>query len=768
MRSFSPKSFQLLLLFLLPFAGAGTNGRLAAQSLRFEGKADRLLLRNSVNALSPDSFTIEAWVYSPHWRNGWFENTILSTEDRVTEDRKPRRGFAFAAGGRPGGAGQLGLMLYIRGAGKALVSPPCLATHRWYHVAAVVQQTKVWLYVDGREVRHSEVLPGYVPSEEPMQVGNTGGFEERGMNGAIDELRIWNKARSQAEIQRDRTTSLRGNEPGLLAYFPIQKEDGAIPKNKVSNAIEAEFQPSRGTAWAPGYSPIATDVGVEAIEGPDVFTARQGPRRVKLTLRNYGTQAVGTIPLVYRLDGREILRDTLRKPLDAGASTTHRTLVPLDCLPGDSSRLEVFTALPGDAWPRNDTARAQYRKPAPGSTRPVVTVFDNVLHDFGAGAVEWFQFRRVVLPEDNHRYSRILMHVSVACTPKGCDEWDRIGQIFLLKNGEQYELSRFITPYGVPCGPWTFDVTDFRSVLRGNCQLESFIHTFTLKGWRLTVSLEFIEGGPNPHPYHRLRPLWQTDELVYGDDRYSTRLPVVRIQPNPYTRVLTFHHTITGHGQGNTDGAGEFARKTHRLILKKEGQPDSTVIPHLLWRNDCAKNPCSGQKGSAMYSRAGWCPGQEVRPFTVNLPVHAGVLTLDYQIQPYKNLLVSAYNDGSHTESHFWLYSYLIEKSDSLRGFGAYTNVRCQRVELVGDRVRVWVVNSGTTPVSGLTLRSFVGGTFHAAETLAATLNPQEEKAFFLAKSLPARRPVGEVLAVLADLDGDENVNDDVATGKSP
>ena len=53
----------------------------AAQSLVFDGKSDRLLLPGSERRLPAEGFTLEAWVRSPHWKNAWFENTLLSTDD---------------------------------------------------------------------------------------------------------------------------------------------------------------------------------------------------------------------------------------------------------------------------------------------------------------------------------------------------------------------------------------------------------------------------------------------------------------------------------------------------------------------------------------------------------------------------------------------------------------------------------------------------------------------------------------------------------------
>jgi hypothetical protein len=45
-------------------------------------------------------------------------------------------------------------------------------------------------------------------------------------NGAIDELRIWNVARSQAQLQTDRALPLVGNEPHLVGYWNFDEGAG--------------------------------------------------------------------------------------------------------------------------------------------------------------------------------------------------------------------------------------------------------------------------------------------------------------------------------------------------------------------------------------------------------------------------------------------------------------------------------------------------------------------------------------------------------------
>lgn len=85
-------------------------------------------------------------------------------------------------------------------------------------------------------------------------------------------------------------------------------------------------------------------------------------------------------------------------------------------------------------------------------------------------------------------FSKITMHISLACPTGGCDPWDRYGTIGVVTPpvdvpiGDSQppptiiELARFMTPYGVGAS-WSTDVTDLRPILRGAITLAAHIDT---------------------------------------------------------------------------------------------------------------------------------------------------------------------------------------------------------------------------------------------------------------------------------------------------
>lgn len=48
-------------------------------------------------------------------------------------------------------------------------------------------------------------------------------------------MRIWNIARTQSEIQETLNIRLRGDEPGLVAYWPLDEGRGQLVHDMTSN-----------------------------------------------------------------------------------------------------------------------------------------------------------------------------------------------------------------------------------------------------------------------------------------------------------------------------------------------------------------------------------------------------------------------------------------------------------------------------------------------------------------------------------------------------
>ncbi len=93
------------------------------------------------------------------------------------------------------------------------------------HVSVVLSSTSISFYLDGNEVTGSFVQGGFSPihiGNEPLRIGmyrNSANQYVFPFEGDIDELRLWNTARTQTEIQNNMNNELVGNESGLVVYY---------------------------------------------------------------------------------------------------------------------------------------------------------------------------------------------------------------------------------------------------------------------------------------------------------------------------------------------------------------------------------------------------------------------------------------------------------------------------------------------------------------------------------------------------------------------
>ena len=160
------------------------------------------------------------------------------------------------------------------------------------------------------------------------------------------------------------------------------------------------------------------------------------------------------------------------------------------------------------------------------------------------------------------------MNVNLECPAGGCDPWDRKAKISIKSLNEWYEIGRYVTPYGVECG-WSFDVTDYHSLLKGELELMSYIDTWVQPGWLVTITFDFISGVPE-NQYTMVRNIWNNDYVVYGDTTNPVNIPS-STQYLPFDVTDAYLRlTTTGHGQGNTDNAAEFSLKIHDIYLNGE------------------------------------------------------------------------------------------------------------------------------------------------------------------------------------------------------
>jgi hypothetical protein len=172
-------------------------------------------------------YTIEAWIKIAPTEDG-YPNFIAS---KWAEKMAKGYAFAYHSGS---------LELYCSTDGSSTSSSSILAflnSETWYHVAVVHLGGQVTFYLDGnvKTVAMSTGCASPFLNQEPFRIGGIGYSGEppdpEFWNGRIDEVRVWNVARTAGEIASSFAVQLSGAEPGLAAYWPLDGDVDDVSPN---------------------------------------------------------------------------------------------------------------------------------------------------------------------------------------------------------------------------------------------------------------------------------------------------------------------------------------------------------------------------------------------------------------------------------------------------------------------------------------------------------------------------------------------------------
>jgi hypothetical protein len=125
----------------------------------------------------------------------------------------------------------------INSGGSLTYLPPEDLTVGWHHFAFVASQSDNSMRIYRNGVLEASKV-GMDPREPDGANLRIGAFIPPGSyyGGLIDELRIWNTARSQMAIQSRMNTKLNGDEPGLLGYWPFDEGMGMTASDLAGNS----------------------------------------------------------------------------------------------------------------------------------------------------------------------------------------------------------------------------------------------------------------------------------------------------------------------------------------------------------------------------------------------------------------------------------------------------------------------------------------------------------------------------------------------------
>ena len=209
-------------------------------ALVFDGNDDVVDLGNPAAVNPTTAITLEAWV----------RTDAIGVRQAVIN--KP-----YSGGGEPyyqynleiRATGELYFALSVGGVRKIVDTTGFAVTAgQWHHLAATYDGTTMRLYRDGvaytTPTVHAGSLSNYATN---LAIGAALSGAANPTDGTIDEVRIWNGARSAGEIQANMDQALTGSESGLVGYWRFDTGSGLSAVDSTVNGNDGTL--TGGPAW---------------------------------------------------------------------------------------------------------------------------------------------------------------------------------------------------------------------------------------------------------------------------------------------------------------------------------------------------------------------------------------------------------------------------------------------------------------------------------------------------------------------------------------
>jgi hypothetical protein len=189
----------------------------------FDGVDDYIDFGNPAGFNITNDLTIEAWVKMANVSGD--QKIVTKFGDVGGDDAYSLQ----ALNGEPQFLLNFGPTWVVVGAGMTMTAD------EWYHIVGVYNGATMKIYVNGVEQNSIAQTGAFDVSASTFKIGGWAGSEH--WNGSLDEVRVWNAARTQTEIRENSHLTLNGSEANLVAYYQFNTDDAIGTANGVKDGL---------------------------------------------------------------------------------------------------------------------------------------------------------------------------------------------------------------------------------------------------------------------------------------------------------------------------------------------------------------------------------------------------------------------------------------------------------------------------------------------------------------------------------------------------
>ena len=193
--------------------------------------------------------------------------TALTLEAWVNPANTSGVKYIISKGDDDQAAGHYGLLLidnkvqFMVEFSSGLLSTIGIAPNTWTHVAGTWDGSTMNLYINGvlnatksftgsnGGLKPANTFPLLIGSASPLTL-------QYQMVGQIDEVRIWNTAKSELKLQAGKDKEISGNSQGLVGYYRMNEGTGTTIADASSYAHHGTLAGTTLPLWVPSTSPI--------------------------------------------------------------------------------------------------------------------------------------------------------------------------------------------------------------------------------------------------------------------------------------------------------------------------------------------------------------------------------------------------------------------------------------------------------------------------------------------------------------------------------